>query len=175
MRLRLACVILGLTLRSAGARADEQAHPLFLGLGLGAGAASVQPHDAAGLERRAVMCLMHVGYQLSPAWRAGLDVHGGTFAVENDWVSVNHISIGTVTFFPDAPGGLYLKAGLGVGYLNTTYLRSHSGLDVLAATGWEHHLGEQWAVGVEAWYALTRLSDGTLADASLAALLAYRL
>jgi hypothetical protein len=157
------------------AQAEEVAHPLLLGVGLGGGAISIQPQGAAGLERTFVAGLMHIGYQLTPAWRAGLDVHGGTFSVGNDWLSTTHVSIGTVSFFPDAPGGLYLKLGLGIGYLNTTYARTRVGLDVLGAVGWEHPIGDRFAAGVEAWYAFTRYSDGRAADGAVAATFAYRL
>jgi hypothetical protein len=160
---------------AAPVQAEAKDHPLFLGVGLGGGAISIQPTGAAGLDRTFVAGLLHIGYQLTPAWRAGLDVHGGTFSVGSDWLSTTHVSLATASFFPDAPGGFYLKAGLGIGYLNTTYARTHVGLDVLGAVGWERHLGEQFAAGVEAWYAFTRYSDGRAADGALAATFAYRL
>jgi hypothetical protein len=170
-----------LTAAPIGARADTprdppptEAHPLSLSVGIGGGYASIRPDNTDTLDREFVAVNLQIGWQLSPRWRIGMDVHGGVFAVEDDWLSINHIDLG-VSLFPFAGFGAYLKAAIGLGYLNVTYSRTVVAPDLLGALGYELRLAERYGIGIEASCGFIRFPDGIELDGAVAAVLTFHL
>ncbi len=157
------------------ALAQQSEHPLSLGVGLGGGSTSIRPHGVGSLDSGFVAAMVHLGWQLVPALRIGMEVHGGTFALHDDWLSVNHISLAAVSLFPAPAFGFYLKAGIGLGYLNTTAASTTTGFDLLAAVGYEHWFMEHFGAGLEGWVARTSYGDGVEADGGGVVMVLFRL
>lgn len=135
----------------AGHPQDRQG--FWVGFGGGYGSASASCDECEGGEREGSYSgSFKLGGTLNP--RVLLGVEGNGWMKEQDDVTLTLGAFtGTVTFYPQASGGFFLKGGVGLSYVDTDFQAgslsvniSKTGWGVLAGAGYDIRVGRNFSI-----------------------------
>ena len=135
---------------SAWAGHPQERHGFWIGFGAGYGSASVSAdcEDCSGDERQdGVSAFLKLGGTLNQHVLLGVESNGWTKEEEGTRVTLGAFT-GTVTFYPQAEGGFFLKAGAGASYLRSEFSEGSFtasfdkvGWAVLVGAGYDFRVG----------------------------------
>lgn len=160
----LGCLVCGVVLlaaSSASAGHPQERQGFWIGFGLGYGSASVSCDDCeSGGREGSFTGFLKLGGTLNERVLLGVEFNG--WIKEEDGATVTLGSFtGTVTFYPRASSGFFLKGGVGASQVDTEFRDgslsatvSKSGWGVLAGMGYDLRVGRNVSItpSVNYWY-----------------------
>jgi hypothetical protein len=134
----LGCLVGGVVLfaaSSASAGHPQERRGFWIGFGGGYGSAKVSCDDCEGGDREGSFTgFLKLGGTLNQRVLLGVEANG--WIKEQDGATVTLGSFtGTVTFYPQATSGFFLKGGVGASYVDNEF-RDGSLTTTLSKTGW---------------------------------------
>jgi hypothetical protein len=161
----------GLLLPAPGAAQTTTREGFYFGIGGGAGSAAVSCDTCESDADRELGGSGYVkaGWTLNPHVLAGGELNVWTrkkdFEGADAWFTIYNVSA-TITLYPSATGGFFVKGGGGVAYVDTDVQRRGSrvtldlgsGPGVLAGAGYDLRVG-RWAVTPAVNYWFGRIGD----------------
>src|SRR5262245_9423837 len=142
----LATVVL---VSAAPARAAQVREGFWLGFGGGYGSASVDCDDGCNGDDRegSISGFVKLGGTINRHVLLGVEANGWTKEESGVRVTLANVS-GTVTLYPGAHSGFFLKAGAGLAYVDTSARQgsldvsvSQTGFGLVTGLGWDLRLG----------------------------------
>ena len=123
----------------------------WIGFGFGYGSMGVSDCDDCGREG-GLAAFLKLGGKLSDNWLLGFESNSWIEEEFETTVSVS-ASTATVYYYPKPAGGLHLKGGLGLGYLDVEDVGDETGVGFLIGVGNDFRVGRNISiVPVLSWY-----------------------
>jgi opacity protein-like surface antigen len=146
----LGCLVGGIVLfasPSAWAGHPQERQGFWIGLGGGYGSANVSCDDCDGEREGAFVGSFKLGGTLNERVLLGVESNGWIKEQEGITLTLGSLA-GTVTFYPQASSGFFLKGGVGLSYIDTDFSEgslsvsvSKTGWGVLAGMGYDLRVG----------------------------------
>lgn len=158
------CALACLTSASAASAAPDpqERQGFWIGLGAGVGSAHATCDDCDGEGRETGFAgNMRLGGTLNERLLLGAEVNG--WSKEEEGVTLDLYNFtGTLTFYPQASSGFFVKGGVGLAFLDTQFREGSTtvtvdlgtGLSLLAGAGYDIRVGRKISItpAVSFWY-----------------------
>jgi hypothetical protein len=145
----------------ASAGHPQERHGFWINLGSGVGSAQISCDDCPSDRETAVVGHVALGGTLNERLLIGADIN--LWSKEQDGVTVNlYNALATLTFYPQASSGFFLKAGAGLSFADndlredstTLTLDFGNGLGLVAGAGYDVRVWRKASItpAVSFWY-----------------------
>jgi len=151
----LGCLVLGIVLFAspvAWAGHPQARQGFWIGFGVGYGSAGVNCDDCGGEREGSFTGSFKLGGTLSDKVLLGVESNGWLKEQEGVTLTLGSFT-GTVTFYPQASSGFFLKGGVGLSYISTDFKDgslsaslSKTGWGVLAGAGYDIRVGRNISI-----------------------------
>ena len=157
MRLRWTCVVIAVVVLSAPSRAwaghPQERRGFWIGIGAGYGSAGIDCDDCDTSEREGSLTVFFkLGGTLNDHVLLGVETNGWIKEIDTTTLTLGSVT-GTVTVYPQASSGFFLKAGVGGSWVNTeerfgsvTVSLDKVGWGVLAGAGYDVRVGKNISI-----------------------------